>query len=56
MVTEQIHRYPRWIIWPIELLCTLGVGAGVLLFGPAQGSLRAGNEALTRRLTLDRVQ
>jgi hypothetical protein len=33
MVTEQIHRYPRWIIWPIELLCTLGVGAGVLLFG-----------------------
>jgi hypothetical protein len=28
---------------------------GVLLFGPAQGSLRAGNEALTRRLTLDRV-
>jgi cytochrome c556 len=29
---------------------------GVLLFGPAQGSLRAGNEALTRRLTLDRVQ
>jgi hypothetical protein len=29
---------------------------GVLLFGPAQGSIRAGNEALTRRLTLDRVQ
>jgi hypothetical protein len=29
---------------------------GVLLFGPAQGSVRAGNEALTRRLTLDRVQ
>jgi hypothetical protein len=29
---------------------------GVLFFGPAQGSLRAGTETLTRRLTLDRVQ
>ena len=29
---------------------------GVLLFGPAPGSIRAGNEALTRRLTLDRVR
>ena len=29
---------------------------GVLLFGPAPGSIRAGNETLTRRLTLDRVQ
>jgi hypothetical protein len=28
---------------------------GVLLFGPAPGSIRSGNEALTRRLTLDRV-
>jgi hypothetical protein len=28
---------------------------GVLFFGPAPGSLRAGNETLTRRLTLDRV-
>ena len=28
---------------------------GVLLFGPAPGSLRAGTEMLTRRLTLDRV-
>jgi hypothetical protein len=28
---------------------------GVLFFGPAPGSLRAGNEALTRRLTLDRA-
>ena len=28
---------------------------GVLLFGPAPGSIRAGNETLTRRLTLDRV-
>src|SRR5436190_19659709 len=28
---------------------------GVLFFGPAPGSLRAGNESLTRRLTLDRV-
>jgi len=27
---------------------------GVLLFGPAPGSIRAGNETLTRRLTLDR--
>ncbi len=29
---------------------------GVLLFGPAPNSIRAGNETLTRRLTLDRVQ
>jgi hypothetical protein len=29
---------------------------GVLLFGPAPGAIRAGNEALTRRLTLDRVR
>jgi hypothetical protein len=28
---------------------------GVLLFGPAPGSIRAGSEALTRRLTLDRI-
>ena len=28
---------------------------GVLLFGPVPGSIRAGTEALTRRLTLDRV-
>jgi hypothetical protein len=29
---------------------------GTLLFGPAPGSVRAGTETLTRRLTLDRVQ
>ena len=29
---------------------------GTLLFGPAVGSIRAGNETLTRRLTLDRVK
>jgi hypothetical protein len=29
---------------------------GTLLFGPAVGSVRAGNETLTRRLTLDRVK
>jgi len=29
---------------------------GVLLFGPAPGSIRAGNDTLTRRLTLDRVK
>jgi hypothetical protein len=29
---------------------------GVLLFGPAPGSIRSGNDGLTRRLTLDRVQ
>jgi len=29
---------------------------GTLLFGPATSSIRAGNETLTRRLTLDRVQ
>jgi hypothetical protein len=28
---------------------------GVLFFGPAPGSIRGGNEPLTRRLTLDRV-
>jgi hypothetical protein len=29
---------------------------GTLLFGPAVGSIKAGNETLTRRLTLDRVK
>ena len=29
---------------------------GALLFGPAPGSIRAGTETLTRRLTLDRVR
>jgi hypothetical protein len=29
---------------------------GALIFGPAPNSMRAGNETLTRRLTLDRVQ
>ncbi len=29
--------------------------SGKLLFGPAQGSMRAGTETLTRRLTLERV-
>jgi hypothetical protein len=29
---------------------------GALIFGPAPGSIRAGTETLTRRLTLDRVQ
>ena len=29
---------------------------GALIFGPAPGSMRVGNEQLTRRLTLDRVQ
>ena len=28
---------------------------GKLIFGPAVGSLRSGNEALTRRLTLERA-
>ena len=28
---------------------------GALIFGPAPGSVRAGDERLTRRLTLDRV-
>jgi len=28
---------------------------GKLLFGPAPNSIRAGNEQLTRRLTLERV-
>jgi hypothetical protein len=29
---------------------------GKLLFGPATNSMRAGNEQLTRRLTLERVR
>ena len=29
---------------------------GKLLFGPAQNSIRSGNEQLTRRLTLERAQ
>jgi hypothetical protein len=32
-----------------------GFENGALIFGPAPGSIRAGNETLTRRLTLDRV-
>ena len=32
MVAEQIHRYPRWITWPIDLLSFLAVGAALLLF------------------------
>jgi len=33
MIAEQLHRYPRWITWPIELFATLGVGAALVLFG-----------------------
>jgi hypothetical protein len=32
MIAEQIHRYPRWITWPVELLATLGVVAALALF------------------------
>src|SRR6266496_1536590 len=32
MVTEQIHRYPRWITWALDLLSFLAVGAALLLF------------------------
>lgn len=33
MLSEQIHRYPRWIVWLIELLCTLSVVLGLIRFG-----------------------
>jgi hypothetical protein len=33
MIAEQIHRYPRWISWPIELLSTLGVIVTLAMFG-----------------------
>jgi hypothetical protein len=33
MVVEQVHRYPRWISWLIELLSLLAVGAAALQFG-----------------------
>lgn len=33
MISEQIHRYSRWITWPFELLTGLGVLAACLLFG-----------------------
>src|SRR5690242_231864 len=33
MVAEQIHRYPRWIRWPIELLCTATVLIASILAG-----------------------
>jgi hypothetical protein len=33
MVAEQIHRYPRWITWALDLLSFLAVGAALLLFG-----------------------
>ena len=32
MVAEQIHRYPRWITWLIELLSTLAVGIALVRF------------------------
>ncbi|HEU5100390.1 MAG TPA: hypothetical protein VFU22_15285 [Roseiflexaceae bacterium] len=32
MVVEQIHRYPRWITWALDLLSFLAVGAALLLF------------------------
>ena len=32
MVAEQIHRYPRWITWALDLLAFLAVGAALLLF------------------------
>lgn len=33
MVNEQIYRYPRWLTVPIELICTVAVGAALLRFG-----------------------
>ena len=33
MVVEQVHRYPRWLRWPIELLCTLAVVVAAVRFG-----------------------
>lgn len=33
MVSEQIHRYPRWLSVPIELICTLAVVATLAQFG-----------------------
>jgi hypothetical protein len=33
MIAEQVHRYPRWITWPIELFATLGVVAALALVG-----------------------
>ncbi len=32
MVAEQIHRYPRWLTWALDLLSFLAVGAALLLF------------------------
>lgn len=32
MIAEQIHRYPRWITWLIELLSTLAVGIALVRF------------------------
>lgn len=33
MVAEQIHRYPRWIIWLFESLSALAVGVAALQLG-----------------------
>lgn len=33
MVVEQVHRYPRWITWPIELSSALAVTAALASFG-----------------------
>src|SRR3712207_1378623 len=32
MVSEQIHRYPRWITWLIELFTAIGVTIAMLRF------------------------
>lgn len=33
MVSEQVHRYPRWITWPVELFCALGAALLLARFG-----------------------
>lgn len=33
MDTERIYRYPTWIKWAIELLCTIAVVVSLALFG-----------------------
>lgn len=33
MVAEQVHRYPRWIVWLFEVLSALAVGIAAVLFG-----------------------
>ena len=33
MVAEQVHRYPRWIVWLFEVLSALAIFIALLQLG-----------------------